>query len=278
MATKEKVVNLVAKIGGWLDMRIREKTRNVGFSCDFCKKEILDYPDRRICDACAAMIKENDGRKCPKCGRRTVAEGLCLACKSSAPAFDEGISSILYDRFSAGMINRLKNGNRYLRYYFGELLLSALFSTMGASSVEELREKAIKKWGEDFFLVPVPMMKYAVRERGYNQAEELAKELSALTGFLCRTDILKKVRPTLPQKNLTSKERRENVRGAYRVKARVACREKVILLIDDVMTTSSTGSECARVLKNAGAKKVVFLTIAALEEKRKLSVKKINPS
>ena len=126
--------------------------------------------------------------------------------------------------------------------------------------------------------MPVPMMKYAVRERGYNQAEELAKELSALTGFLCRTDVLKKVRPTLPQKNLTSKERRENVRGAYRVKARVACREKVILLIDDVMTTSSTGSECARVLKNAGAKKVVFLTIAALEEKRKLSVKKINPS
>ena len=79
--------------------------------------------------------------------------------------------------------------------------------------------------------------------------------------------MLVKTKETLPQKNMTGKERSENVKGAYRVVKRKAVRDRTIYLIDDIMTTGATGSECARVLKNAGAKEVIFVTVCSLKER-----------
>jgi predicted amidophosphoribosyltransferase len=82
------------------------------------------------------------------------------------------------------------------------------------------------------------------------------------------TELLEKRRETELQKQKTRRERAENVRGAYHVHKRKDCKEKTIILIDDILTTGATGSECARLLLSAKAKKVIFLVAAALPEQK----------
>ena len=124
---------------------------------------------------------------------------------------------------------------------------------------------------EKLLILPVPLTKDREIERGYNQSQDLceviADELSRL-GLAVETDenTLVKRRETALQKRLGLMARKENVSGAYRVSKRKFCQGKTIVLVDDVMTTGTTGSECARVLKNAGAEKVYFLTTASLPE------------
>ena len=119
--------------------------------------------------------------------------------------------------------------------------------------------------------MPVPITFAKLRERGYNQAERLAEVVSArLTahGFDVEfiADVLEKRRETAPQKTKSFYERKENVAGAFFVHKRKVCKDKIVVLVDDVMTTGATGSACAEKLKNAGAKRVIFLTATALEE------------
>jgi ComF family protein len=130
----------------------------------------------------------------------------------------------------------------------------------------------VKEEGE-ILLVPVPLTESRKKERGYNQAERLAEAVEkrlreAGVSACLDAGLLEKRRETELQKEKTRKERAENVRGAYHVKKRKACREKTILLVDDILTTGATGSECARLLLSAGAKKVVFLVAAALPEQK----------
>ena len=80
--------------------------------------------------------------------------------------------------------------------------------------------------------------------------------------------VLEKRRETEAQKQKTAKERIENVKGAYHVHKRKACEGKTVLLIDDVLTTGATGSECAKLLLSAKAKRVLFIVAGARDEKR----------
>lgn len=108
-------------------------------------------------------------------------------------------------------------------------------------------------------LVPVPLHPSRERERGFNQAEELAKVLARQTGIpLLRA--LVRVRPTVPQVDLSEAERRSNVRGAFSVRAPV--RGLRAVLVDDVRTTGSTLAECARTLRKGGGKVVGAVTVA----------------
>ena len=80
-------------------------------------------------------------------------------------------------------------------------------------------------------------------------------------------DILQKTRDSAPQKRMDFRERKANVSGAYHVHKRKACRDRIIILIDDIMTTGATGSECAERLYGAGAKEVLFFAATALPER-----------
>ena len=102
------------------------------------------------------------------------------------------------------------------------------------------------------------------RKRGYNQAKDLAEKISEQAEIPVKSG-LAKIRDTLPQKRLTKAERKENLSGAYRAEGGFSGRK--VLLVDDVMTTGATGSECAKVLKRAGASDVFFLTAAAAPER-----------
>lgn len=108
-------------------------------------------------------------------------------------------------------------------------------------------------------IVPVPLAKKRLNERGYNQSEMLGACLSQDRGIPCRSGLLRRIRETDQQARLSSERRMANVRDAF--EASDAVKELSILLIDDVVTTGSTLNECARALKGAGARAVYALTV-----------------
>jgi ComF family protein len=109
-------------------------------------------------------------------------------------------------------------------------------------------------------LIPVPIHKNRQRERGYNQAEELATEISRLTGIPVYNNIIKRVKETIPQKELNPRERQNNLKKAFNIAQNVVKLNKTII-IDDIYTTGSTIDAVAVELRNIGVKEVYFLAL-----------------
>ena len=110
-------------------------------------------------------------------------------------------------------------------------------------------------------VVPVPLHPARLRERGFNQAELLAKILAQKTNVPLHR-ALERVRYTTTQTAFDRAERMENLRDAFRLRKKIAVRGLRVLLVDDILTTGSTLSECARVLRDAGAQSVYAVTAA----------------
>jgi ComF family protein len=114
----------------------------------------------------------------------------------------------------------------------------------------------------NFVLIPIPLSKNKLKWRGFNQSEEITKELAENLKIPLIKDCLVKIKETKDQIELSEKEREENVRGAFFVKNKEEIVGKNVLLVDDVFTTGATMEEAARVLKEAGAKKIVGIVVA----------------
>lgn len=231
-----------------------------GYTCDCCGREIFTYPQNRLCATCGNELK-NIERYCPKCGRKTVAEGVCLECKARMPQFEFAISALSYESLAASMINRFKNGEKYLAYFFAERLAPLISARFAAKNLDS---------GECLFTC-VPDRKEDRkfrRERRYNPAEVLAERTCELLGVAFEREMLVKSQETRQQKKMSKSERFENVRGAYRVHERAKCRGKIVAVFDDILTTGATGDECARILLSAGASRVIFITAASVAEKK----------
>lgn len=108
----------------------------------------------------------------------------------------------------------------------------------------------------DFVLTPIPLDKKKLKQRGFNQAEEIGKELSNFLKIPLMSNVLLKIKETLPQIELSEKEREKNIKGVFSVKNNELVNNKKILLVDDVYTTGSTMEEGAKTLKESGAKEV----------------------
>ena len=182
----------------------------------------------------------------------------CGHCRANEPEFDKARSFGIYSGNLRQVILRLKFGRRErLGKRLGELLTAVW------DSVEELSGLALP------LIVPVPLHPSRQRERGFNQAELLAAGLvRGLRGRYCRPPLrvaagyLRRCRATPPQTGLRRSARGENLRGAFEVVEPERVRERIVVLIDDVMTTGATLSACARTLKRAGAVQVIGLTLA----------------
>ena len=137
------------------------------------------------------------------------------------------------------------NLGEYARFYAGDICrhLKDEIDTMGAQA-----------------LIPVPLHASRERERGYNQSELLAKEMSRLLGIPVRSDIVKRVQKTVPQKELDELGRQNNLKKAFFIGTDVVKLKKVIV-VDDVYTTGSTVDAVARELKEHGVGKVYFITL-----------------
>lgn len=114
----------------------------------------------------------------------------------------------------------------------------------------------------DFIIIPIPCYVKRLKWRGFNPAEEIAKELAKILTIPLVSNCLIKTKKTIAQVKLNDEERKENVKGVFSVKNKEKIKEKKILLIDDVYTTGSTMEEAAKILKRAGAKKVIGIIIA----------------
>jgi len=114
----------------------------------------------------------------------------------------------------------------------------------------------------DFLLIPIPLEKRKLKWRGFNQAEELGKELSKFFKIPLINDVLIKIKETLPQVELAAEAREENIKGVFICQHPELVRGRKILLVDDVYTTGATMEECARVLRKTGAKEIIGIVIA----------------
>lgn len=251
----------MGRVSTWLQ-RLRDRLSQRGYTCDLCGEELFDYPNRRVCTACEEGLSFHQGKTCPKCGRRVRADGACLACKSHLPKFTRAFSVFSYEGVAARAVNDLKNGKRYLAWYFGEKLAEAFLSC-----------EALANKPQPWLLLPVPLTDARRKERGYNQAEELVKSMALAlqkqgVDVVVDERILVKRRDEHMQKHLSSRERFQNAEGAYHVHKRKACRDKNVLLVDDILTTGATGSACAKALLGAGANSVYLFTVASTPQQK----------
>ena len=111
-------------------------------------------------------------------------------------------------------------------------------------------------------VIPVPISRKRYWERGYNQSAEIASILAKKFHKKMYDHLLQKIKDNPRQSTLSKNARQDNVKGVYQVKKTNQLKEKTLLLVDDIFTTGATVSECARVLKQSGAQKVIVLTIA----------------
>jgi ComF family protein len=114
-------------------------------------------------------------------------------------------------------------------------------------------------------IVPVPLFPVKQRERGFNQAERLARRLGAAVNVRVEGELLKRTQPTPSQTRLSRAQRAENMRNAFALKADESLRGAHFVLVDDVFTTGATTSACARLLMQAGAERVTVWTVARAE-------------
>jgi ComF family protein len=217
-----------------------------------------------LCADCWSQIHAWSGPACIRCGLPIAsqlageeADWICGKCRAGEYEFDFARSYGVYTE-------PLRSAILLLKFQRRERLGRRLGELLAAVWAEHVEFNA----AERPILAPVPLHKTRQRERGFNQAEVLADGLARRlkvdrrTGQQIETRCLLRIRPTVPQTGLSFKQRLENVRGVFRVKSREAVLGRVIVLVDDVMTTGATLSSCASALKKAGAERVLALTLA----------------
>ena len=220
--------------------------------CHICHSFIPDAGRLHICPTCLNSLPLVSSPLCPICGIPFIGVGgdhRCGACTLQPPHFDAARAHFLYEGPIRELIHTFKyNRSSHLRY---PLALLALEGLCGDPAVSDLN-----------LIVPVPLHRSRLRQRGFNQAVLLGRVLARHLTLPMVPDALVRTRATEPQIELTAAERRVNVRGAFSVKRPERITGKRILLLDDVMTTGSTMDECAKELKKAGAAAVIAVTVA----------------
>jgi len=222
----------------------------------------LDLLFPKFCAGCA----QEGAFLCRKCGGQIVILNfaVCPACKNKISIGAEGTLKICNRCRQKTKIKFLIAPVLYENSAVRELI--SVFKYSGVRPVEKIfadwLQATTKNFNlSQFLVVPVPLHKRRLRQRGFNQAEKLAK-IAAKQKNLKLTQALKKVKMTKPQVGLKGEERRKNPIGAFVCQNPALVARQKILLVDDVFTTGTTAQECARVLKEAGAREIWALTIA----------------
>jgi len=200
-----------------------------------------------ICSSCRSSLSWVVPPVCPRCGVPQPDGNLCPGCHNQQMTIDGIRSPFRFEGVIRQAVHQLKYQN-----------LRAIAAPLALFLADYLASNPVP--GE--VLVPVPLHPKRLRERGYNQSELLAKELSKFTQLLLVADCLTRERPSPPQvRAATLEERQSNVKGAFNC-FDDRLRGKPVLLIDDVSTSGATLNACAAALKAHGALSVWGLTLA----------------
>ncbi|HEY8964076.1 MAG TPA: ComF family protein [Alphaproteobacteria bacterium] len=189
---------------------------------------------------------------CPKCAIPfpfdMEGEGLiCAACLDAPPSFARARAALVYDDASRQLILRFKHGDQLQAIP----TLAPWMETAGADVIASAD-----------IIMPVPLHRWRLLKRRYNQAALLAHWIGKTSGKYVAVDGLIRIKQTPPQGHLDRKDRVANVKGAFIINPKIDVKDKNILLIDDVMTTGATMNACADALLTAGVKSVDVLVAA----------------
>lgn len=224
--------------------------------CRICGQILTNSSRIPICKSCLAGFEQIVDPMCFCCGRpfssavaAEAAQPLCRLCRVSFYAFERARSFAVYDEALSEAILLLKyeEVTRLGNWFSGRLAEIALGDA--------------KEWRADV-VVPVPLHPERHRERGYNQADLIARPLAKLLNLSCESRLLVRTKPRPPQLVLSRTDHWKSVRGAYATRDGLQVDNLRVLLVDDVLTTGATLDACARALKKAGAAAVVGLTVA----------------
>lgn len=224
--------------------------------CAVCHEILAD--GRALCDGCAADLPRLAEPFCQTCGESFEGQidtvFTCPNCNKLKFSFEFARPATLRDARTLDMIHRLKYGR--------ELHLASDLGRLAAYSFSDprLAPALAGKWP----LIPVPLHRKRFQHRHFNQAEEISRELSALTG-LPTFKALRRTRETEHQTALTRSQRLENLRGAFSITQtghrKIQENPAGAVLVDDVLTTGSTVDECAKILRKAGFRRIFVVTV-----------------
>lgn len=216
--------------------------------CPVCDRPVAPF-GRLVCASCEQTFAYIRQPCCLKCGKPLVQEEqeYCRDCTAHRHLFDRGRALFEY-KSVADSLYRFK--------YKGRQEYAAYYAYCMAGKLREF----IEECHADAF-VPVPVHKSRRYQRGYNQAEVLARELSVQTGIPVVSNLIMRVHKTAPMKDLSVRERQNNLKKAFKI-----CRNDVkldtIIIIDDIYTTGSTIDAMSLELRKAGVKRIYFITLA----------------
>jgi ComF family protein len=195
--------------------------------------------DQLLCPACRSDLPGLPADCCPVCAQPAGTGQVCGACLRSPPHFARCHAAWAYAFPVDRLVQALKYGHRLaVADFCGE----ALAARIAAADYD--------------LLLPLPLHPARLRERGFNQAGEIARGLAGRLGLPVERTALRRCRPTATQAALPLADRRRNVRGAFECAVDFSGRR--LLLVDDVMTSGATADECARVLRLHGAAEIVL--------------------
>jgi ComF family protein len=225
-------------------------------------RPILDFALPPRCPGCGAVTGEPH-RFClscwsaltflgePCCARCAMpfeyggeAEMLCGRCLAEPPAFDRLRAAVAYGEIARMVALKLKYGGR-----------PGVAETMARFMERHLDATDAP------MLAPVPLHRWRIWRRGYNQAALIAGALARRAGLEARLDLVERVKATPALRGMNPRQRRDAVRGAFRVdpKHKAALKGRAVILVDDVYTSGATANACARILRRAGAARVDVL-------------------
>ncbi|TFI57440.1 ComF family protein [Sphingomonas parva] len=229
----------------------------------FTARALLDFALPPRCPACGTIVSDPH-RFCLGCWSKLVflaepccarcglpfaypagAGAECGRCLAEPPPFDRLRAAVAYDEVARKVALKLKYSGR-----------PGVAETLAGLMARHLRSPDGQPPG---LLVPVPLHRWRIWRRGYNQAALIAASLSRRSGIPAAPGLLRRTRHTPPLRGLGRRERAEAVRGAFAVENAGAVAGRRIILVDDVFTSGATGGACAKVLKRAGAASVEML-------------------
>ncbi len=216
-------------------------------SCVGCGKDLIN--EGGLCQECLGKIKYRKEPYCHKCGKNEEAGFLCSQCRNIKYYFERIYVCSLYEGTMRKCIHSFKyKGKRILQQPLGKLLITYINEKVDLEKID--------------CLVPVPLFKSQIKRRGFNQVDLLTKKIGKHFSKPQIVNNLIRVKRTSPQFNLNRKQRKENVKNAFKVRNPQLFKGRQLLLIDDVCTTTSTLNECARVLNQCHPQGIFCLVLA----------------
>ncbi|HHY90971.1 MAG TPA: ComF family protein [Clostridiales bacterium] len=219
--------------------------------CIVCGIGILPSEEFSICPDCRSKIFFIEGKACLQCGKPIAESGIlntCPDCSEKKRFFTRGFSCVEYEGEIKEIIHRFKyGGQRHLMHPLGAIMVHKL-KAEGLTDVDRV--------------IPVPLHKRRERQRGFNQAELLARVIAREMGWKLDKKVLVRLQDTRSQSDLTKQERQRNVRDAFGLFPGVSLKGEKVLLVDDIYTTGSTMDSCSRTLRQAEPAEIYILSLA----------------